>query len=91
MRRLITLTARGNRFNGSLPQQIIDGLTMLNTLNLGFNRFTGSVPSFPHAWLRHLHLDNNHFSGDVEQQLLSFSLQQATLASAMELLDLMLA
>lgn len=60
-RRLITLSLRGNALSGSLPQAVIDGLVMLNTLDLGYNNFTGLVPTFPTSLveLRNLYLNNN--------------------------------
>ena len=77
-RKLITLAARGNSLSGTIPQLVIDGLPMLNTLDLSYNDLTGGIPSFPagSSELRNLYLNNNQFSGAVGPQLLAFSLNQ---------------
>ena len=66
-RKLITLAARGNSLSGTIPQLVIDGLPMLNTLDLSYNYLTGGIPNFPagSSELRNLYLNNNQLTGRI--------------------------
>lgn len=82
VRKLITFTARGNSLSGSVAQTVIDGLAMLNRLDLGFNQLEGVIPNFQNTPLKNLYLDHNKLSGDMTTQLLQYSLSQDRLVSS---------
>ena len=70
MRELSSLDLSHNHFSGVLPEELATGCIILDTLKLSNNYLHGNIPmSFTLLRLRKLYLNNNNFSGTLEEVL----------------------
>ena len=60
-----------NKMSGTVPSDVVGGMSALYELGLSYNRFSGPIPTIPNTStaFRHLYLDHNDFSGQFEEQL----------------------
>ena len=60
-----------NKMSGTVPSDVVGGMSALYELGLSYNRFSGPIPTIPNTstGFRHLYLDHNDFSGQFEEEL----------------------
>ncbi|XP_062016393.1 receptor-like protein EIX2 [Rosa rugosa] len=71
---LAILKLNNNNFGGELPSLIFENCTRLKSVDLGSNRFTGSLPSKISSELFILRLRSNFFSGHIPHELCLLSM-----------------
>eukprot|EP00261_Vitis_vinifera_P036307 XP_019077550.1 PREDICTED: leucine-rich repeat receptor protein kinase EMS1-like [Vitis vinifera] len=68
MTNLRTLIMGNNSFHGRIPHEFTD----VQYVDLSYNSFTGSLPSFSHlGFVKHLHLQGNAFTGSIPKHVLN--------------------
>lgn len=66
MQRLVTLSLKSNRFAGVLNTSVFDGMTSLETLNVGDNLWSGTLPNLlSNPVLGFISFARNNFSGQI--------------------------